>query len=242
MTENQNHVVTELGAYVLDALDGDERRRLDAHLEACDACAQELRHYRAVAGALPLALPPLSPPADAWRRIHEMVGRPAVRRRSTPEAVWRWVRAARWPAAVAVTLVLVAWNVTLHRQLWRYAEGPQVEKLARRPGRLVILGSPTLPHASARLFAAVDGRGGHLAVSGLKPLPADRVYQLWFLRRSAAPGHAATFTVDDAGRAWVVVSVPRPLDETDAIVVTEEPAPGSSAPTGPRSLEATQWR
>jgi hypothetical protein len=81
-----------------------------------------------------------------------------------------------------------------------------------------------------------------MAVSGLKALPGGQVYQLWFFRRAGGPASAATFTVDDGGRAWVVVRVPAPLEETTAIVVTEEPAPESAAPTGPRVLEATQWR
>ena len=48
--------------------------------------------------------------------------------------------------------------------------------------------------------------------------------------------------VDDSGLAWVVVRVLASLEETAAIVVTEEPAAGSAAPSGPRVLEATQWR
>src|SRR5262249_44832240 len=53
---------------------------------------------------------------------------------------------------------------------------------------------------------------------------------------------AATFTVDADGRAWVVVSVPTELEITRQLIVTEEAAPGSPAPTGPPLLEARQWR
>ena len=81
-----------------------------------------------------------------------------------------------------------------------------------------------------------------MAVSGLAPLPSGRVYALWFVGVSAPPASAATFTVDTDGRAWVVVSVPLPLEETRAILVTEEPQGGSAGPTGPALLEARAWR
>src|SRR5713226_1130122 len=44
---------------------------------------------------------------------------------------------------------------------------PQVEKLARRPARLVILTGAARSHASGRVFAAVDGQSGHMAITGL---------------------------------------------------------------------------
>ena len=233
MIENRDHVTDDLGAYALGALDAHDRSRVDVHLATCTACVARVTEYLAITGSLPLALAPVSPPPEGWTGIQA-----AIRRRGDRG---RLVRVARWSIAAAA-VVLLLWNVQLQRQVWHDAQGPQVEKLARRPGRLVILGGTTQPQASARLFAAVDGQGGHMAVSGLKPLPTGQVYQLWFLRREGAPASAATFTVDDGGRAWVVVKVPAPLEETTAIFVTEEPAPGSAAPTGPRVLEATQWR
>src|SRR5262249_59377418 len=89
---------------------------------------------------------------------------------------------------------------------------------------------------------AVDGQSGHMAITGLARLPAGRVYQLWFLPKAGPALTAATFTVDADGRAWVVVSVPTELEITRQLIVTEEAAPGSSAPTGPPLLEARQWR
>jgi anti-sigma-K factor RskA len=242
VTEEREHVVEQLAAYALDALDEPERSQVHAHVSACRSCAARLGEHQTIVGTLPLTLPAVPPPAEAWRTIASAVRE--RRRRASPRLVVgrRWLRIAGWSATVALVTVLLVWNVALQRQLSRYADGPQVEKLARRPGRLVILTGTTQPEASARLFAAVDGRSGHMAVSGLKPPAAGRVFQLWFLRHAGPPENGATFTVDRDGRAWVVVSVPGPLDETRAIIVTEEPAPGSPAPTGPRLLEAEHWR
>jgi anti-sigma-K factor RskA len=140
--------------------------------------------------------------------------------------------------------VLLIWNVTLQRELVRRAPGPapgpEVEALSRRPDRIVILAGSGQPGASARIFVAVDG-GGHLAVSGLASLPGDRTYQLWFVPRDAPAVSGATFGVDSSGRAWVKVIVPATLHDVRAITVTEEPAPGSGAPTGNELLIARPW-
>jgi len=51
-----------------------------------------------------------------------------------------------------------------------------------------------------------------------------------------------TFRVDSRGRAWATIAVPISLDDARVIAVTEEPAPGSVAPTGNYLLEARAWR
>jgi anti-sigma-K factor RskA len=242
--DNGDHVVDDLAAYALGSLETGEHARVDAHLAACASCASHLAEYRVLVGVLPLALAPVEPPPDLWDAIRS----DARRRRNRPSA-WRrmaagrgWFRATRWVAAAAVAAGLVTWNVQLQSELTRYAQGPQVEKLARRPARLVILSGAARPQASARVFAAVDGQSGHMAITGLPPLSAGRVYQLWFLPKAGPALMAATFTVDTEGRAWVVIKVPADLDNTRSLIVTEETAPGSPAPTGPPLLEARAWR
>ena len=244
MTDNGEHVIDDLPAYALGSLETSEHARVDAHVASCASCASRLAEYRALVGTLPLALAPVAPPSDLWDAI-----RSDARRRRNRPPVWgptvvrgRWSRAARWVAAAAVGVCLITWNVRIQSELTRYGEGPQVEKLARRPARLVILRGADRPQASARIFAAVDGESGHMAIAGLPRLSAGRVYQLWFLPKAAPALPAATFAVDADGRAWVVIRVPTDLDDTRGLIVTEEAAPGSRAPTGPPLLEAREWR
>ena len=244
MTADREHLVDELAAHALGALEPAERARVEAHVARCEGCASALRDYHAVVATVPHALAPAAPPPGARETIlRQARRRPPLTASRRPGWFPRGLsRVAAWSAAMAAVACLLVWNLSLHRTVRGYVDGPQIEKLARRPARLVILAGAGEPTAGARIFAAVDGVSGHMAVTGLRPLARGRVYQLWFVPRTAPAAPAATFTIGDEGRAWVVIRVPAPLDETGAILVTEEPAPGSAAPTVPPLLEAQTWR
>ena len=246
MTDEHERFVEDLAAYALESLEAAERTRIEAHVATCATCAGHLAEYRAVIGTLPIGLEPASPPPAAWVAIRAAAS-------PRPRRVRRWAfslpdgfRVARWPALAALVASLVVWNVTLQRDLARRspgpAPGPDVEALARRPGRVVILVGSGAPGTSARLFVASDGGHGHLAISGLRPLPRARAYHLWFIRTGAPSMLGAAFDVDARGRAWVSVELPATLDDVREIAVTEEPLPASVAPTGRRLLDAQPWR
>jgi anti-sigma-K factor RskA len=241
VTEEHERIIPNLAAYVLGSLETQERDGVEAHLGTCASCAGLVAEYRAVVALMPAGLEPVAPPAAAWSAIQAA----ARARRTAPSLFSNWLRLSRWPAIAVAAAILVIWNVTLQRELTRRAPGPapgpEVEALSRRPGRLVILQGTGKPGANARIFVAVDG-GGHLAVSGLLPLPRQRTYQLWFMRTGAPAVSGATFGVDPYGRAWVKVTVPASLDDVHAIVITEEHAPGGSSPTGSHLLDSLPWR
>ena len=56
-----------LGAYALDAVDGDEFTELEAHLETCPRCRAELDSLREVAAAMGNSVEP--PPEGLWSQI-----------------------------------------------------------------------------------------------------------------------------------------------------------------------------
>jgi anti-sigma-K factor RskA len=66
-----DHPLDELAVYALDALEGDERRAVEAHLATCPECAAALDAHRAALAALTLDEPP--PPA-VWSRIASEIG------------------------------------------------------------------------------------------------------------------------------------------------------------------------
>jgi len=241
VTEEREHPIDDLAAYSLGSLEAPEAGHVEHHVATCTACGSLLRQYQSVVGTLPLGLDPVGPPPEAWPAIRTSVQR---RRHPTSErtkvlAGWRRVM---WPAISALAASLLIWNIVLQLELTRRPPGPEVEALARRPGRLVILTGTGTPGASGRLLVAIDGHHGHLAVAGLKQLPPHRTYQLWFIRPGQPTVTGGSFAVDAHGRAWATITVPVPLDDTREIEITEEPSPGTIAPTGKPLLAAKAWR
>ncbi|WP_167760572.1 zf-HC2 domain-containing protein [Blastococcus sp. CT_GayMR16] len=66
---------TDLGAYVLGALEPDERRRVDEHLRLCPSCARELTEFAALPGVLDRVRPgdlrpvAVTPSPDLFARV-----------------------------------------------------------------------------------------------------------------------------------------------------------------------------
>jgi anti-sigma-K factor RskA len=64
-----------LGAYALDAVDGNELTELEEHLASCPRCRAELDGLREAAGALGNSVEP--PPEALWSRIASQLGGPS---------------------------------------------------------------------------------------------------------------------------------------------------------------------
>ncbi|MGY1742228.1 MULTISPECIES: anti-sigma factor family protein [unclassified Blastococcus] len=79
---------TDLGAYVLGALERDERRRVEEHLAGCAVCRAELTEFRDLPALLSrvdpaeLTGPPVQPPPDLYDRVRAAVDEQARPRRS----------------------------------------------------------------------------------------------------------------------------------------------------------------
>ena len=160
------------------------------------------------------------------------------------------VRRAEPRRGVRITLASIGWAAALlfvvasGLFVWVWgATGPhaslEVEVLARLPGgQLLPLTGTGAPTASGRLYVVENGRRAELAVDALPPLNRGRVYQLWFTEPGQPARTGGAFGVDPRGDAVVQVAIPTPLERVRAIDVTQEPAPGSPAPTG---LNLLSW-
>jgi hypothetical protein len=211
------HVRDELGAYVLAALDPDERDAVAAHLERCPECAAE--HAR-LAG-LPALLVhaegleiPDAPKGIEERVLDEIARERAGRRVRRPHRRWLpgWTRGR----ALAVgALAGAALGVGVTAFALRDEAPPSPRSYA-----LVLRGDSG---ASARAELA-PGRGGtelHMWVKGLPP-GGDTVYEV----RCERPGWSAsagTFRADSRGRAYVVMTTAARLGEYERISVVRRP-------------------
>ncbi len=216
----------EVAAYALGALSGDETRRFEAHLDTCDLCRTDLAALRPVVAALPSAADQLAPPPALRKRVMRVVESEAREREraSRPQRERRPLLSFRPLPALAAACALVLGGVGI--------------------GVAVIDGDDAPPTTIAGqcnrgcervAMRVVDGHGT-LKVRGMDEPPEGRVYQVWTQRFGHDPKPTdALFTVDKYGRASV--DVPGDTRSVDQVLVTAEPRGGSSVPSTAPYLE-----
>ena len=214
--------------YALDALDPDEKRSYEEHLDGCEQCREELSSFWETTAALALATKGPEPSAELRERI--LAGARAERQNVVPlrrRPVVTPFRAVSAVAAVAavVAIALGAWAVSLHGRL-----GTANDRLALDRGNLSVLSDPSarnvsLAKGTGRLVVASSGRAV-MVVDGLERAPAGKTYEVWVIK-GTTPKRAGLF----AGGGHSVVGVDAAVDEDTVVAVTLERSGGVDAPT-----------
>lgn len=210
----------EIAAYALDALAGDERASVEAHLAGCDRCRRQLQWFEPAVRALPEAVPQVDPPRRLRRRLMREVRADAAASAAASEnrrSRLRWL--PPWLSPVAATAVLAAVVVG----------GVIGFTLAERgPGAVTVAGAPTSPRAPGAEAELVQrGSEGTLRVADLPSLRGGDVYQAW-VRRGDEIEPSTVFAVDSAGEGSAGISG---LQGADEVMVTREPRGGSEVPS-----------
>lgn len=203
--EAQSHQEIEelLGAYALDAVDGDEERTVADHLVECARCRAEVGVHREVAALL--AHGGADAPPAIWDRIaasiegsgpseqdrvlppHALFSKPGAGRGRQPS----WQRRSVVPVAAAAAVVIGVLGFQVVEQGSRLADqGDQIEALADEDGLSrafqAALGSPAAqlvdlrsPDGEHKVRAVMAGGAGYVHAAGLPQLPEGTTYQLW---------------------------------------------------------------
>jgi anti-sigma factor RsiW len=182
-----------LGAYALDALDGNERDQVESYLDRSSRARAEADELRETAAMLALTPAPAeSAPPEIWQRITQGMAarKPDVgqtgdvvdlssRRRGVP-----WKFAAPLAAAAAVIIALLAYQVVdLRGQVdddAPFASSELFERAASAPGAQQLALAGTDGARVARVVVLPDG-SGVITNDDLAPLGPDETYQLWAL-------------------------------------------------------------
>lgn len=216
-TPDQHDCGADAAAYAMGALEPAEAEAFRRHLETCAVCAEEVASFESVVRAMPMASPQYRVPDGLRRRVmREVRGDRAGSRspRGAARTPSRIVSVPRPALAIACALVLAA----------------VVVGVAELGGQ----GSP----ARTRVFAAsvgkavvrVSGGRAELIVKHLPQPGAGKIYEVWLQHGAHAPlPTKALFGVDNAGHGDVIV--PGSVRGVTALLVTSEPAGGTSAPT-----------
>ena len=205
----------DTAAYVLGALEPAELEAFRRHLADCASCQKEVAEFERLTGALPDASVQYQVPKDLRRRVLAEV-------RATPKAAAQaggttrirttrsWRPLAAWAGAFAVVVIAVI--------------------IAFAVGSGGSSGTRVIQASSGSAELRIAGAHGDLIVRRLPQLPAGRIYEMWVQRGSAQPVPTGTlFGVSSSGTASV--GVPGSLSGVSTVLVTQEPAGGTPAPT-----------
>ncbi|HSQ37743.1 MAG TPA: anti-sigma factor [Acidimicrobiia bacterium] len=177
----RDDVESLLGAYALDALSFEERRRVEAALAADPSLEESATIDLAVAAALAEGSVEAGDRASAalWKRI-ETATRPLPGKQSARYSP-RWRRWLGAVAAATALAALVGLAVVVARQLGdisRFRDTPlavAADDARGQPGTRVVSLEGEVP---AEVVLAADGTG-YLLTPEAPALPSDRTYQLW---------------------------------------------------------------
>ncbi len=226
-----------LGAYALGAVDADERRQVEAHLQSCVDCREELvRHTAAIAGLAKVAAD-LGPDQaahlmDVDGRAHSAVHEPpSPQHRASPRR--RGVVVGLGIGALLLFVVSAAAVTVMTRQRLERVEG----RLARATQiEHVVALATDRDTRVAHLSTAVEGVSLDVVVVGdgnaliwknrLPLLPTQRSYFLW----AVLAGQWVPIGHLDPGGEPQVMHVPA---GANAMVVTEERPTGQPEGTRP---------
>jgi anti-sigma-K factor RskA len=253
---NRDEIVELAAGYALGGLEGEDRLRFEALLQAGNPDAVgALREFQETLTGLAEDFREPPPPGvktalmeriATASRVDQMIGaatsittreRP---RRSVWPAVLTGTMAAGVAAMVAGLLVSAGYQQRLEG-LQREAAALRTE-LDRQQAILGILRDPTTqvvaleglkpsPEAKGRVMWH-EKAGGLFVASGLPPVQEGKTYQLWAIAGKSPPVPAGVFSVDPGGTGSLRVPPLPGVSRVDVFAVTLEPAGGLPAPSG----------
>ena len=221
--------IEDAAGYVLRALPDGEWESYRYHVDECEDCAAKVAELGFVSHALLSAVPQLSAPPDIRNRVMSVVraeaellnAAGATADRPPPARRRRWGVGAWSPltaGALAAALLVVGLGAGAFLR-----SGP--DSCTTRAATI----DPSAG-AGARGELKVCEGSAQLALSGMKPPPQGRIYELWLddPADAAGPKPAGLFSVRN-GKASVDVGK---LDGKRTVLVTDEALPdGSEVPT-----------
>jgi anti-sigma-K factor RskA len=251
----------DLALYAMQALTPEENHVVQAHLDDCAYCRAALAESFVDVALIGMSAEQKALPEGVRQRLMARIAntpqaaasvvKPAadlpVQEKRTAGFGWGWLGWAAAAATLAIAAYLVYANLQLERKI--NENRGQIAQLAAQAGRAQeltdALTSPTAKRVTlteSRQPAHPVGHATYLSqrgalifvASNLRPLAADKTYQLWLIPADGkAPIPAGLFRPDAGGSASVILP-PLPVGvEAKAFGVTIEDAQGSATPTLP---------
>ncbi len=234
-------------AYVLGALDPDERREFEIELATSGTLRNEVAEYREVAALLAADVAEAQPDETIWAKVQEKVAaskdniRPIRAVKQRPQQLLAWGLAAA-AAAVAIAFAFRANDVQQRLIISSDALNVANAQIAAQDELLsnilsttteqFVLTSTGATDPGLRVFWNRQDNVMILHAFELPPPAADRVYQLWFIQDDGVVIPSQTFNTASDGRSVLRVAGPSDPERLSQAAVSIEPIGGSQQPTG----------
>jgi hypothetical protein len=225
LTEDHEQIEELLAGYALLALSGQDAARADRilteHVPGCARCRRTLAEYRALAGELALAAPPVEPPDTTIARIHRaMDDVPLAGRR--PRRGMLVALAASVVALVAMGGVSLVLGGRLNEAQTQAGTALEIVSAMRSPGAQPVHVEPQgdLPPDSGIVeVSAPDIRRLYLAADAAPEPAPGRAYQLWLHADGQWTAVGEPFWPNDG---VILLEIVVDVARYDAIWITEE--------------------
>jgi anti-sigma-K factor RskA len=249
-------LATNTGAYVLNALDADERNDLEAQLADSEQARHEVTELTDTAVLLGLAVRPVEPSAALKERLMGRIattpqlskvippvaalvpgspggahlGGPSTSASDTARSRWFTRPVIALTAVAAAVALIVGGGVVANIVQNSGDQTHQANELAQITNApdATSAESPVSTGGTAKLVWAASVGKSMLTMTGVATLPSDKTYELWYIDATGAATPAGLLDIN-GDSDW------RVLDGTmhagDTVGVTIEPRGGSGAPT-----------
>ena len=229
MTE---HVLDDLEAYALGAVDDASAELVAAHLAACQSCRAQAATLAEVVAALPDSVPLHEPRAALRERVL------AAARAGTPGSElagrgWAFGRVRVWPVVVAglasAVIVLATADLGAYRQLSaltaeRDSYSLIVQSLRQGTRVWYMAGNNDFAGSGGTLFdPRADGKQPFVLFHDLPSIAAGKVLTVWLVSPDSTWARAATFVPD--GRDVQAVPINTEVAGFDRCAVTLDDSP-----------------
>ncbi|MBI4312366.1 MAG: anti-sigma factor [Chloroflexi bacterium] len=251
-------------SYALGALDPHDREEVEAHLDACPACASSARDDLESAAALAFAVEPVEPPPSLKARTLQRIAETpqaavargpsgaAYRSRFSPfrgfsAPLWAASAAAVFSLAVATALLVTVADLRGEVHLLREENKQMMDVVQQQRDLTYTIAIPGMEtvmlrngadgsRARGMMMVSRDHTWGVLVSQGLERREAT-AYQVWLIRDGQRVS-SGVFTVDETGYGMLNLRFPEPLTQYSAVGITMEPAGGSEWPSAAPVLSA----
>jgi anti-sigma-K factor RskA len=230
---------TLAGAYAMDALDPPDRTRFEHHLLRCDSCAQEVSELRETTARLAMASAVL-PPSDmkqvvmaAARGTRQHAPFTAPKAPFTPRRVVL-IAAPAGAALIAVATVFGLANSDTSLRLGQAQQSEQAIATVLSAKDATMMSGHVAGGGMARIVMSHQEQALVFTAMNLPSLPASAGYELWLVGPS---GDRAVGMLPASAHGMTGPVIASGLHQGDQLMLTVEPAAGTTHPTTPMMLD-----